>query len=68
MGEEKAFPWLFPTGIFGYTYSRKLKVSRYMYFCTSLFSVNPMWTKDLSYLFHAAKDFWHMTSGDKCLF
>lgn len=30
-GEEKAFPWLFPTGIFGFSHKREQKLSLSMY-------------------------------------
>ena len=56
-GEEKAFPWLFPHGKFGYTYPRSQNIGFSMYLRTRLYNRNPVWRKDLSYLLHAAVSF-----------
>ncbi|WAR10125.1 hypothetical protein MAR_035201, partial [Mya arenaria] len=53
-GEEKAFPWLFPYGQFGYTFSRPKKVKPSMYFRYRLYNHNAYWRKDITYLLHAA--------------
>lgn len=53
-GEEKAFPWLFPYGQFGYTFSRPKNVKPSMYFRYRLYNHNAYWRKDITYLLHAA--------------
>ena len=53
-GEEKAFPWLFPNGKFGFTFPREKKIEISMYLRNRLFNINPIWRRDLAYLLHAA--------------
>ena len=56
-GEELAFPWLFPTGRFGYLHERPKKVSPHMYFKCWLYNYRGHWRKDISYLLHAATSY-----------
>ena len=56
-GEELAFPWLFPTGRFGYLHERHKKVSPHMYFKCWLYNYRGHWRKDISYLLHAATSY-----------
>ena len=54
LGEEKAFPWLFPLGKFGFTFPRKQSVAPSMYFRIRLCNRHGFRRKNLTYLLHAA--------------
>ena len=56
-GQELAFPWLFPTGQFGYLNDRQRKVTPAMYFKSRFYNKNSIWRKDISYLLHAAASY-----------
>ncbi len=54
-GEEKAFPWLFPTGVGGFrgTYHPQ-KISPSIYFRYRFYNRNAQWRTDITYLLHSA--------------
>ena len=56
-GEEKAFPWLFPDGKFGFTYSRPIKIAPSMYFRQRLYNRHSLFRKNMTYLLHAAASY-----------
>lgn len=53
-GEEKAFPWLFPLGKFGYSYARQQKLKPSMYFRYRLYNRHGFWRKNITNILHAA--------------
>ena len=53
-GEEKAFPWLFPSGKFGFTYPRRKSIQPSLYFRYRLNNRHGYWRRDISYMLHAA--------------
>lgn len=56
-GEESAFPWLFPSGQFGYLHPRPIKVTPSMYFKYRIYNKNSVWRKDMTYLLHCATSY-----------
>lgn len=53
-GEEKAFPWLFPTGMFGFSQEREQKLSLSMYLKNRLYNYRGNFRKNITYLLHSA--------------
>lgn len=53
-GEEKAFPWLFPTGMFGFSHEREQKLSLSMYLKKRLYNYRGHFRKNVTYLLHSA--------------
>ena len=54
MGEEMAFPWLFPRGINGYNFPRHTPIPRAMYFRQRLYHKSGSFRKNMTYLLHSA--------------
>lgn len=54
-GEEKAFPWLFPTGRFGFSHEREQKLSLSMYFKNRLYNYRGNFRKNITYLLHSSR-------------
>ena len=51
--EEQAFPYLFPTGRFGYNVSRQVKLSPVRYFNQRLLNYTQHFSSDSNYIFFA---------------
>ena len=48
-GEEKAFPWLFPQGKYGFTYPRPVNIRPSLYFRYRLYNHHGFWISRISH-------------------
>ena len=51
--EVKAWPWLFPNGMYGLNHPRKVKLSAKQYFNQRLLNIDPRCSEDMPYVFMA---------------